>query len=273
MLLFTGILSAQEEKVESKSELTIGAEFVPRTEYKHGYKVPVPEFLVQDEYTTPANLSTAQRTRLNLNYKTDKVKYGLSLQDVRIWGSQSQLVKNEDFAASIHQAWAEFLFTDEFSLKAGRMELAYDDHRILGNVGWAPQARSHDLALFKYKGDIKVHLGLAYHGGPYTGDDAYKAMQFLWLHGESGSLGYSLLAVNNGLTENGVWFNQSTGDFTGVVEKNAYSQTLGGHFTYKTGALKFALNTYYQTGKKVATWVDENSLPTGLSADDFGLEA
>ncbi|MEA2041210.1 MAG: hypothetical protein U9N85_01480 [Bacteroidota bacterium] len=37
--------------------------------------------------------------------------------------------------------------------------------------------------------------------------------------------------------------------------------------------MKFALNTYYQIGKKAATWVDENSLPTGLSADDFGLEA
>ena len=274
LFLFNDLTAQEDVKDENKNEITISGEVMARSEFTHGYKSPVPMYLIQDEYKTPPNLFTNQRTRFNLGYKTDKVKFGIVLQDVRKWGDEKQLVANEDFATSVHQAWAEVFFTKEISLKAGRMELAYDDHRILGNVGWAPQARSHDLALFKYEGDVKVHLGLAYHGGPFTGDDAYKAMQFLWINGKAGDLGYSILAVNNGLAEGGVWAdfsNPGPPRITGVTEGNAYSQTLGGHFTYKMGSLSLSLNSYYQMGKKAANWVDIKSLPVGVVAADLGL--
>ena len=270
LFLFNGLSAQEDIKDENKKELTISGEVMARSEFTHGYKTPVPMYLIQDEYNTPPNLFTNQRTRFNFGYKTDKVKFGIVLQDVRKWGDEKQLVANEDFATSVHQAWAEVFFTKEISLKAGRMELAYDDHRILGNVGWAPQARSHDLALFKYEGDVKVHLGLAYHGGPFTGDDAYKAMQFLWINGKVGDLGYSILAVNNGKQEGGIWYdgtnpNPATHFNLGVVEKNAYSQTMGTRLTYKMGALSFALNAYYQMGKNAAHWVDTKSLDgTGM---------
>ncbi|MCF6364595.1 MAG: hypothetical protein L3J35_00155 [Bacteroidales bacterium] len=281
-LFFFGEITAQDVvKDENKKEITIGVEIRPRTEYYHGYKTPVTEFLIQDYYKTPPSLYTSQRSRLNLNYKANKVKFGMVLQDVRTWGSQKQLVANEANSVSVHQAWGEVFFTKEFSLKAGRMELVYDDHRILGNVGWAQQARSHDLALFKYEGNFKAHLGIAFHGGPFADangnviiNDAYKAMQFLWINGKSGDFGYSILALNNGKTENGVWadFSDPTDPtFTGVAEGNAYSQIAGGRFTYKLGALSFAVNTYYQTGKKAANWVDAKSLPTGVVAADLGL--
>ena len=37
------------------------------------------------------------------------------------------------------------------SLKIGRQPLSYDDQRILGGLGWAQQARTHDAAVYKYK--------------------------------------------------------------------------------------------------------------------------
>ncbi len=90
-----------------------------------------------------------------------------------------------------------------------------------------------DLALFKYEGKIKAHLGIAYHGGPYTGNDAYKAMQFLWINGKVSDFGYSILALNNGLVERGYWGSTDAQ----VAESNTYSQTIGGRFTYKFGNL------------------------------------
>ncbi len=268
-VLLTGNIFAQEEKKEEekKSEFIVNAEFRPRTEFSHGYKSPVLKYSVPNEYTYPGSLATSQRTRIGFNYKYDKIKFGLQLQDIRTWGSQAQLTADDTNDMFVHQAWGEINFSDKFSLKAGRMELVYDDHRILGSVGWAQQARSHDLALFKYEGNIKVHLGIAYHGGPFTGNDAYKAMQFLWINGKAADFGYSILALNNGVAERGYW-----GPVAQVAESNAYSQILGGRFTYQLGDLNLALNSYYQTGKKAADWIDPASLPNGVTAGDLGYE-
>jgi hypothetical protein len=74
---------------------------------------------------------TAQRTRLNALFSTEGIQTKLVLQDVRYWGSQPQLVANEDYATSVHEAWAEVNAFSNFSLRAGRQELVYDDHRIL----------------------------------------------------------------------------------------------------------------------------------------------
>ncbi len=274
LIFFNGITSAQEEKKEEKTkEFTVSAEVRPRTEYTHGIKSPVPEYLIVGQYKTTPTLFTSQRTSLNFLYKADKVKFGAQFRDVRNWGNDAQLTPNELSSLSVHQAWAEVFFTKELSLKAGRMELSYDDQRILGAVNWTQQARSHDLALFKYEGAVKVHLGIAYHGGPFNGMDAYKAMQFLWINGKAGDFGYSFLALNNGKKENGVWAdftNPGNPVFTGFAERNAYSQILGGHFTYKIGGLSLAANTYYQTGKNPANWVE--NLPSGVTAASLGMK-
>ena len=133
--------------INSFGQFSLSGEFRPRTEFSHGYK----SLASPDQ---EASLFTAQRTRLNFDYKNDLYKVKLTLQDVRAWGSQKQLVSNEDFATSVHEAWAEVFFTEKISLKAGRQELVYDDHRIFGSVGWANQARSHDVALLKFKLDF-----------------------------------------------------------------------------------------------------------------------
>ncbi len=247
-----------EQKKESAAGLKIGAQIRPRTEYKHGYKSPTAKYLLPG-YKMPSSIATSQRSRLNMFYKAKSIKFGLVLQDVRIWGSQPQLVSNDANDTYIHEAWGEVNLTNQISLKVGRMELVYDDHRILGNVGWAQQARSHDLALFKYKGVVEAHLGFAFHGNPYTGADAYKAMQFLWVHGKAGDLAYSFLALNNGKAERQYHYSLATT----VSERNAYSQIIGGRVTYKIGDLNFALNAYYQMGKNPADWVNKDSIPGG----------
>ena len=189
-MAFSSILIAQEEE---QTEFILSGEVRQRAEYLHGYKTPA----LEDQNATSF---VSQRTRINFDYSMPKVKFGVALQDVRNWGNQAQLVANEGNAVSVHQAWGEVELAKKFSLKAGRMELAYDDHRILGNVGWAQQARSHDLALFKYDGIINAHLGLAFHGNFYQGIDAYRDMQFLWLNGKAmdNALSWSFLVLSNG---------------------------------------------------------------------------
>ena len=271
MFLSSGIINAQEDKKEEKkSSLTICAEVRPRTEFVHGVKNPMLEWNIPDEYKTTGMLFTSQRARLGTHFKSKKFEFAIQLQDVRNWGSQPKLVANDANDMFIHKAWGQMNFTDEFSLKIGRMELSYDDQRILGAIDWTQQAYSHDVALFKYEGVIKAHLGFAYHGAPYAGPDSYKAMQFLWINGKVADLGYSFLFLNNGKTENGVWYD-GTG-VTGVTERNAYSQIVGGRLTYKMGELSLALNAYYQMGKKAANWIDTKSLPAGVTAESMGLE-
>ncbi len=235
------------------AQFSLTGEFRPRTEINRGYKT------LASENQNAATITT-QRSRLNFIFNTESIKTKLVLQDVRRWGNQKQLVGNEDFATSIHEAWAEVFFTTDFSLKAGRQELVYDDHRIFGNVGWAQQARSHDLALLKYEKDVKIHLGIAHHENGnitdniYDGPDAYKDMQYIWFNNKWENSSLSLLVLNNGVP---------------VMEDNEqvnkYSQTMGGHFTIALKPVKLASNFYYQTGT--------HSSGKDISAINFLVEA
>jgi hypothetical protein len=224
-------------------QFLLHGEYRPRTEYSHGYKA------LASKGQQPS-LFTSQRTRLIFNYTSQKVKTGLVLQDVRLFGSQPQLVGNHDFGVSIHQAWAELMFHPTFSLKVGRQELVYDNARILGNVDWVQQARSHDVALFKFEGALRAHLGLAYHesgditNNHYFGPDAYKAMQFLWLHREFGDLKMSFLLLNNGRPVN-------TLDTLGMIvnQEIEYSQTAGTHLVFGLKPFEFTGYLYAQAGR------------------------
>lgn len=236
-LIVLGFCFAQSAMAQT---FELSGEFRPRTELNHGVKTLA--YKDQD-----ASLFTAQRTRLNVLFSNEWIKTSLVLQDVRRWGNQAQLVSNEDYATSVHQAWAEILFTPQFSLKAGRQEVVYDDSRIFGNVGWAHQARSHDMAIFKYEGDVKIHLGIAHNengdltNNIYDGPDAYKDLQFIWFNSKWEKVGLSLLLVNNGVP---AWEKNT--------QKTKFSQTMGGHFTSHTLPVKLASNIYYQTGKHIS---------------------
>ncbi len=235
------------------AQFSLTGEFRPRTEFNHGCKTLAEE---GQDWSIP----TTQRTRLNAMFTKDIVKTKLTIQDVRYWGSQAQLVSNEDYAISIHEAWADVELAKNFSIKAGRQELVYDDHRIFGNVGWAQQARSHDVALFKYESNFKIHFGIAHHENSnitnniYDGPDAYKNLQYLWLNKTWDKNSLSLLFLNNGVpvTEDG-------------KQVSKYSQTMGGHYNLGLEIATLAANFYYQTGK--------HSSGKDISAMNFLIEA
>jgi hypothetical protein len=233
----TKVASGDREIKKTETEFKLGIQLRPRFEYLHGYKT-----LFKPDQTAGMNVN--QRSRLNLNFKNKYVITRITLQDVRVWGNQPQLVTNEDKATSIHEAWAEALFSKSFSLKFGRQEIIYDDHRMFGNVDWAQQARSHDAAILKYKSDVfKAELAFAYNQDRYklSGTDNkvdpknYKAFQNLWMNFKpSDNFNVSFLFLNNGLQL------KTGGD--------AYSQTIGPRVTYKNDNFTAHATFYYQGG-------------------------
>lgn len=233
------------------AQFTLSGEVRPRTEYRHGFKKPIVEG--QD----PA-LFTEQRTRLISSYKKDKVEFYVSLQDVRIWGGANQVYKSDPAMTNMHQAWGKYKFTDNLSITAGRMELNYDNARIMGNLGWAAQSRSHDLLKFTYSDSLYVFdVGVAYNQDANTPEpkklignyynkapnENYKVMQYLY-YGRSFSGGkFSVLGINRG--------DEAVLDSLGNGKETKFAQLFGGTGSYKFGAVKLAGEAYYQMGKTI----------------------
>lgn len=214
----------------SYAQLNVSAELRPRFEYDHGYK---------SLYNNDMVRNISQRTRLKFDYKKDNLVFKLSLQDVRIWGD-TRTLNTADDKSSIHEAWGEIIFSDAVSLKVGRQEVIYDDHRIFGSVNWAQQGRSFDLALLKMKAgeNGKIHFGVAINDNRDNITNApYKYLQYLWYHRDYEKFNFSLLFLNNGVK--------------GATEdKTFYGQTLGTHINVKPSEkVKLSGSLYYQFGK------------------------
>ncbi|MFD2565949.1 alginate export family protein [Pseudotenacibaculum haliotis] len=254
-LLFTILMSAN-------AQVKVDAELRPRFEYRHGFKTLFP-----DNADPAAFIS--QRTRLKLNYKVEKYDFYISLQDIRVWGDVPQLVTADNSGLSIHQAWAKIRFDSNFALKIGRQEIIYDDSRFFGNVDWAQQARSHDVALLQYKkGAERFDIGFAFNqdnesltGTTLTTPGTYKAFQYVWYHKDWSNFSASFLFLNNGLQ----FIDAANSD----NNETRYSQTLGSHMKYGKKRLKFTGNFYYQFGSDVA----DNDLNAYLLGLDLSYKA
>lgn len=241
----------------SYAQLKVDAELRPRFEYRHGYKTLFPD-------NTDAAAFISQRTRINTAFKNESLDFYLSLQDVRVWGDVPQLNSADGNGIAIHKAWAQIGLNDNFALKVGRQEIIYDDSRVFGNVGWAQQARSHDVALLKYAKDgFKMDFGFAFNQdgqaliGTTLTTNTYKAFQYIWLHKDLGNISGSFLLLNNGL--------QYIDPIIADNNETRYSQTVGTHLKYAKNKLAFTGNLYYQFGNDV----EDND----LSAYLLGLEA
>jgi len=224
--------------------VTISGEIRPRYEFRHGYKTLIPDD------AKPAHF-ISQRTRLNVFFANETFKAYLSLQDVRAWGDVDQLNVQDANGFGVHEAWGEIRISDLLSLKVGRQEVAYDDERIFGAVGWAQQARSHDAALVKlsFNETHKVDVGLGYNAmreslfrEDYTNAN-YKAIQWIHYHGSFDNSGLSVLFLNNGIEYD------SDPDPAVTDEKISYSQTIGARYTTVIKKITADAALYYQGGK------------------------
>ncbi|MDO9261338.1 MAG: alginate export family protein, partial [Flavobacteriaceae bacterium] len=220
-------------------EFELSAELRPRFESRNGFSK------LANTNADAANF-VSQRSRLNFNFKQDKLKMGIVIENVRVWGDISTLSLIDKNGLGLHEAWAEALLTDEFSVKLGRQEIMYDDHRIFGNAGWNQQARSHDAMVAKYIPNAKnrFDFGMAYNANAESlvqetyAVNQYKAFQYVWYNTQIDKVGISLLFLNNGM------------EYLQLGQQEiAYSQTFGPRLTYKVGNLNLDAATYLQAGK------------------------
>ncbi len=226
------------------AQLEVDAEVRPRFEYRHGFGTLFP-----DDADPAAFVS--QRTRLKAGYTMEKLKFYLNFQDVRVWGDVPQLNRSDNSGFTVHEAWAQLYLDENWAIKVGRQEVIYDDHRIFGNVEWAQQARSHDMALLKYaKNGFLMNIGAAFNqdgesltGTVLTTPNTYKSLQLVWLHKDWTDFSGSFLFLNNGLQ----FIDAANAD----NNETRYSQTAGTHLKYRKGKLSLTSNLYYQFGKDV----------------------
>lgn len=238
-LLYTGLMLILFVSYLAAQSFDMSAEIRPRFENRHGFKT----LAITD--ADAANF-ISQRSRINFKYNKDKIKFGLTIQNVRVWGDVGTL-SAADKSSSFHEAWAQYMVNDNLGLKMGRQEIIYDDHRIFGNVGWAQQARSHDAFIVKYaKGNHKLDIGLALNSDGQSGVDnlysnvaGYKTFQYGWYHGKFNNLGVSILALNTGIE----YLDNNT------VQTVDYMQTIGPRFTFKSGKFSANAAAYFQSGK------------------------
>lgn len=245
----------------ANAQLKIDAQLKPRFEYRHGFKTLFP-----DDVDPSAFVS--QRSRLNIGYTQEQLMFYLSVQDVRVWGDTPQLNVAGKNGFSLHQAWAQIGLSETVALKLGRQEIVYDDSRFFGNVDWAQQGRSHDVAMLKVKdGKFRFDLGLAYNQDGESlventlTTNTYKSFQYIWLHNDWDNFSGSFLFLNNG--------RQYIDEIDSDNNQTRSSQTIGTHLKFNKGAFKLSSNLYYQLGKDVS----DNELNAYLIGLDASYKA
>lgn len=253
----------------SNAQFTLSGQVRTRTELRDGQGAPLPK-------TAKSAFFTSQRSRLTAGYSTYRLKFGLTLQDVRVWGQDGSTINRtttpDNNGIMLHEAWAEIGLTDTsnkkaiLALKLGRQELSYDDQRLLGGLDWLQQARRHDAAVLKLDvNKFTLHGGFAFnqnkesgsgtiynstpagnYGGNTNGGSIYKSLEYVYAGYKlkTGSISYLFLAdqfskYHTDAANNAkVWDNGSWGRITtGFYLNNNFKD------------LNVTAAAYYQGGK------------------------
>jgi hypothetical protein len=100
---------------------------------------------------------TLQRTRIYLDADVNKnVRGYVKLQDVRTWGSEQSTTGN-NMSVDLLEGYVELRNLGDFSsilenvsVRAGRWQQWYGNHRLIGHLNWANEGRSYDGIKIRY---------------------------------------------------------------------------------------------------------------------------
>lgn len=233
----------------AQAQFEISAQLRPRAEMDNGT-------------FTPRNDSTAtayyisQRSRIKLNYNTDKFEMRFSLQDVRVWGNGNIYTSTGVFASThsvdIYEAWFKIKFGSSTNLVIGRQELKYDDQRLISWRNWSQFGLTYDALVFNHKKkDWEINVGLSYNnminennGKPMYGGELFNSNNLM--------KSFNFVRVNKKFSEK----LSATFIATGAGYQKANNPdvlymmgTFGLWAKYKTGGFEAKANAYYQMGK------------------------
>ncbi|TDE51142.1 alginate export family protein [Flavobacterium sp. GT3P67] len=244
-LSFLGMVSMETYAQELGANLQLR----PRYEYRNGFKNLMPN-------GEKATSFVSQRSRLNFNYKQEKLKAKLTFQNIRTWGDVATTTQVDKNGIALFEAWAQYDFDAKWSARLGRQVISYDNQRIFGEIDWAQQGQSHDAAVITFhQKNHQLDLGLVLNADKenllepktaYTTN--YKSLQYAWYHTQFSKLNMSLLFLNTGYE-----FEKAIGNL-----EVDYKQTFGTYLTFKDKKWDTNLGLYGQTGKSndksVSAW-------------------
>lgn len=223
----------------ASAQFTLEGEFRPRTElFGNG------QSRTAIDGSTPW-LQTSLRAAINAKYKTESYTVYLGFQEVFLFGDRPQISPSGNGNFRVQEAWADIKLADNWSFKLGRQPLSYDDQRILGDLAWAQQARTHDVGILKHKSKSGLAIDAGYSLNTF-GDNiydtaalfSYRELAFIHANKKFGNFSLSGLLLNT-VYQNG--------------ESNKASLlTAGGHAKLKAGAFDFASNIFFQNGDRIS---------------------
>ena len=237
------------------AQFSLSGEFRPRTEWRDGfnykYQPKDPTDLSKGSVNTAGRegtdgyIITDARVALAAKYAAETYTAYIAVQEVFTFGDRAQIAAAGNGNIRMQEAWADIKFSKLTSFKLGRQPLSYDDQRILGGLGWAQQARTHDVGIVKYANNgYSLDAGFGYNT---DGDNvystsalfSYRNIAFLRVNKKYDALNLSVLALHNTFQDSNVG-PETSNLFTGGV-----------HFDYKPGALSFSGNAFIQDGERV----------------------
>ena len=247
--LILGLLLASFQFAQA--QFSLEGEFRPRSEYfGNGGNFTGGSFPAQTATNADEGfIRTSVRAAIKATYATETYKVHMNFQEVFVFGDRQQIATAGNGNFRVQEAWADLKLGEFSTLKVGRQQLSYDDQRILGGLGWAQQARTHDAVVYKYKKDgYNLDIGASLNT---VADEVYnnvtlftyRDMGFLRANKKFGKLNFSALALVNTF-QNGTTVSPSGSDKATLI-------TAGLHASYKKGALGLSSNLFLQEGNRM----------------------
>ncbi len=165
---------------QTKPSLTLSGNFRTLSELRQGYKT------ILSDKQHPAFV-VSQRSRLILNYKSNKLDLRFSLQDARAWGET--FIVNTTKPILLHEAWIRYKFNQNLNIIIGRKAIEYGDKRVFSDRNWSLSGAAHDVAILNFiKNNLYIDFGVAVNNNsakileasPYT-INQYQSMSWLWV--------------------------------------------------------------------------------------------
>ncbi|MDR1344774.1 MAG: alginate export family protein [Tannerellaceae bacterium] len=224
---------------------TIGmnGEIRSRIEYRDGFRKPLADTL------QPATIASL-RTRIQLDYSSEKIKTKIILQDARIYGQTGTTDTRNSLG--IYEAWGSYSVTPHFSVTLGRQGLEYDDKRLFTVANWSYTGRAHDMLLLKYESPdlFDIHAGVARNNDGdnesetlYTVEKNYKALTYIWLGKSFRQWNISAIWINDAFDR--------ANDTGSLTDGKIFRNTIGGNLGLgnETHPLSLYATGYYQFGR------------------------
>ncbi len=231
------------------AQFSLEGEFRPRAElfnngfnYRYQPATAAPAGNLSGREGTDAYVGTSVRVALNSKYISESYTMYVGIQEVFNFGDRTQIAASGNGNFRIQEAWADLKLSEFWSFKLGRQPLSYDDQRILGGLGWAQQARTHDVGVLKYKkASFALDAGYSVNTlGDNIYDSAllfsYRNLAFAHISKKSEKFSISGLIMNT--------------TFQAGTEDKSNLLTAGVHAMAKFGKLGLAANAYLQSGER-----------------------